>query len=379
MEVVRGAVFYDIFGTGKTVQGYTRVQYGNAKTGWERDIMTDAGFEAILWKGKLSITADWYNKKSSGLLFPAALPALLGFGTPPNVNVGEVDNKGVNVTAGSKGAFSKDWKWDMSVAVTTYHSKVVKLNGVQDFYNPNSGDYAGLIVDNAIGYPLGSFYGYKVIGIFQNAQDVINSPVQADAKPGRFKYLDANHDGVINDEDRVHFGDPNPKFTAGINIGLSYKNFDFSTFSYWSCGNDVMNIIGQNADIFAIGSGYARSKAALYESWTPQNPGAKIPIAEAEGSFSTSQVVNSYALEKGSYFRNKTMIFGYLLPAGFLQKFKINKLRVYAEVSNLFTITKYRGLDPEISSNQLYGPFGADFGNYPNNQKQYLIGVNLSF
>jgi TonB-linked SusC/RagA family outer membrane protein len=374
-----GQSFYDIFGTGNSaVQGFTQLQYGNAKTGWQKDIMTDAGFESVLWNGKLSVTADWYDKKSSGLLFPVALPAILGYGTPPNVNVGEVENKGLNVTIGSKGQFSKDLKWNMNLAITTYHSRVVKLNGVSDFYDEATySSSAGPIVDNAVGYPLGSFYGYKIIGIFQNQNEVNNSAVQDSKAVGTFRYLDANGDGVITDADRVHFGDPNPKFTAGINIGLTYKNFDFSTFSYWSCGNDVMNMLGENANIFPGLYFYPKSKAALYDAWTPQNTGAKIPMVEAESTFSTNQVINSYPLEKGSYFRNKTMIFGYTLPAGFLQKFKISRFRAYAEVTNLFTITKYSGLDPELSGTS--AAYGIDFGNYPDNQKQYLIGINLSF
>ena len=134
----RASSFYDILGTSNSlVQGFTRVQSGNAKTGWQKDIMTDVGFDGVLWEGKLSITADWYDKKSSGLLFPVALPALLGYGTPPNVNVGEVENKGVNVTMGSKGKFSKDWAWNLNVAITAYHSTIVRLNGVTVFYDPN--------------------------------------------------------------------------------------------------------------------------------------------------------------------------------------------------------------------------------------------------
>ncbi len=372
-----GSSFYDIFGTSNTtVQGYTTIQFGNAKTGWQKDIMTNAGFESVLWKGKLSIAADWYQKKSTGLLFQASLPAILGYATAPNVNVGEVDNTGVNITLGSRGNFSKDWGWNANVAITTYHNKVVKLNDFAYLDDPGSYTGVGLAVRQQVGYPEGSFFGYKIIGIFQNAADVSNSPSQPDAAPGRFKYLDANHDGVINDEDRVHFGDPNPKFTAGINIGVSYRNIDLSTFSYWSCGNDVMNIERNNIDLF---SGYptAKSTAALYGAWTPKNPNATIPIVEASQNFSNNDVVNSYPLEKGSYFRNKTLIVGYTLPAGVLQKLKIQKLRLYAEVTNLFTITKYRGLDPELSGSSAV--FGIDGGNYPDNQKQYLLGVNLDF
>jgi len=371
-----GSSYYDIFGTSNsTVQGYTTVQYGNAKTGWQKDIMTNAGFESILWKGKLSITADWYQKKSTGLLFPVSLPAILGYATPPNVNVGEVDNTGVNITLGSRGSFSKDWGWNSSIAITTYHNKVVKLN---DLPYLDDGPYNGIDypVRQEVGYPEGSFFGYKIIGIFQNAADVSRSPVQQDAAPGRFKYFDANHDGVINDEDRVHFGNPNPIFTAGINLGVTYKNIDLSTFSYWSCGNDVLNETAGSLDL-SNGGVTPKSSAALYGSWTPKNPNATIPIVENSFNFSNSDAVNSYPLEKGSYFRNKTFIVGYTLPARIIKKYKITRIRLYAEAANLFTVTKYKGLDPEVSGST--SAFGIDIGNYPANQRQYSIGINLNF
>jgi TonB-linked SusC/RagA family outer membrane protein len=370
-----GSSYYDIFGTSNsTIKGYTTIQYGNAKTGWQKDIMTDVGFESILWKGKLSITTDWYKKKSTGLLFPAALPAILGYATPPYVNVGEVDNTGVNITLGSKGNFSKDWGWNANVAITTYQNKVVKLDNFPYLDDPVSYRGIGFAVRQEVGYPEGSFFGYKIIGIFQNAADVSSSPVQQAAQTGRFKYLDANHDGVINDKDRVHFGNPNPIFTTGITLGVSYKNLDLSTFSYWSCGNDVLNEPAYLRDVL---SGSVKSPAALYDSWTPKNPNASIPIVENSINFSNSDAINSYPLEKGSYLRNKTLIVGYTLPAKILQKFKIIKIRLYAEAINLFTITQYKGLDPELSGTT--SVFGIDGGNYPTNQRQYLIGVNLNF
>jgi len=372
-----GSSFYDIYGTSNsTVQGYTTIQYGNAKTGWQKDAMTNVGFESILWQGKLSITADWYQKKSTGLLFQASLPAILGYATAPNVNVGEVDNTGVNITLGSKGNFSKDWGWNTSVAVTTYHNIVVKLNNFAYLDDPNSFTGIGTVVRQQVGYPMGSFFGYKIIGIFQNAAEVNNSPAQPDAAPGRFKYLDANHDGTITDLDRVHLGNPNPLFTTGINVGITYKNFDFSSFFYWSCGNDVFNNIANYIDL-PSGGPSAKSYAALNGSWTPKTPAATIPIVENSQNFSNSDVVNSYAIENGSYFRNKTLIVGYTLPTKILQKLKVIKIRLYAEALNLFTITSYKGLDPELSGTT--AAFGIDSNSYPNNQRQYLVGVNLNF
>lgn len=245
------------------------------------------------------------------------------------------------------------------------------------FDNASTNSQYGPLVRDEIGYPIGSFFGYKIIGLFQNAGDVAKSPVQEAAGPGRFKYLDANKDGIIDASDRVHLGNPNPKFTTGFNIGFTIYRFDFSTFLYWSCGNDIYNLLKFNLDIFPGLYHYPKSVAALYNAWTPNNTNAKIPIVEDNQNFSNDGVINSYPVEKGSYLRNKTMILGYTLPAGSLQKLKIQHFRVYTEVLNLFTITNYSGLDPQISGSS--SAFGLDYGFYPSNQRQYLIGITLNF
>jgi hypothetical protein len=328
----------------------------------------------------LTVTADWYNKKSTGLLFPLALPAtILGIATPPNVNVGDIKNSGINISLGSKGNFSKNFSWNFNTTFTSYKTRVLKLNDVAYFdnFDPYHPTGSGSLVRNEAGYPIGSFFGYKIIGFFRDTADINKSPVQESAAPGRFKYLDANKDGIIDPSDRVHFGNPNPKFTLGMNIGFTFKQFDFSTFSYWSYGNDVLNIVKNNLDIFPGTYPAPHSVTALYDSWTPAHQNAKAPLVEINQNFSNNGTFNSYPLEKGSYFRNKTMILGYTLSAGTLQKFKIEKFRVYAEVVNLFTITNYSGLDPELSGTS--SAFGIDYGNYPNNQRQYLLGINMSF
>jgi TonB-dependent starch-binding outer membrane protein SusC len=373
-----GASFYDLLGTSNSsVSGLSMVQIGNAKTGWQQDYMTDLGFDAVLGQGKFTLSGDVYNKQSDGLLFPVLLPTILGFATPPNVNIGKIQNRGINLTLGMKGNFSKDFSWNFNIAFTSFQTKVLQLNGVSYFDNANTNSQYGPLVRNEVGYPIGSFFGYKIIGFFQDSSDVAKSPVQEAAAPGRFKYLDANHDGKIDVSDRVHFGNPNPRFTAGITIGFSFKRFDFSTFSYWSCGNDLMNIPRIGMDIFAGLYHTVKSVIALNDSWTPTHKDARAPIVEDLQNFSNDGVVNSYSLEKGSYFRNKTMILGYTLPAGSLEKFRISRFRAYAEVVNLFTITKYSGLDPEISGTN--SALGVDFGNYPNNQLQYVLGINLNF
>ena len=161
----------------------------------------------------------------------------------------------------------------------------------------------------------------------------------------------------------------------GLNIGINYKGFDFSTFFYGSFGNDVLNHIKSFTDILSQRL-TPKSKTALYDSWTPDHKNAKAPILENELNFSNASVPNTYILEKGTYLRNKTMILGYAFPKNLLQKIKVERFRIYVQTVNLFTITNYRGLDPELPGSS--SAYGIDVGNYPS-QKQYLVGLNLSF
>jgi len=374
--------YYDINGTSNSpVQGFRALSIGDPQTGWQEDIATNIGFESVFWNGKLSVTTDFYTKKATGLLFPVTLPDVLGGASPPNVNVGTVKNSGIDLLINSKGKWSADWRWDLTLTLTSYNNKILKLTGLP-YFIPQFPQVTYPMVRNEIGYPVGSFYGYKITGIFQNDDEVQNAAIQKDAAPGRFRYLDADLNDTINDLDRIHFGDPNPVLTAGINIAIQFRNFDFSTFFYGSFGNDVFNIPSTQMNIYSTGNTNiqympVKSKAAFYESWTPKNTNTSIPIAENDKNFSNLATANSYGLEDGSYFRNKSLIIGYTLPVNSLKRLRIEKLRIYLQAANLFTITNYTGLDPELSGRS--NAFGIDFGNYPNNQRQFLFGMGIVF
>ena len=301
--------FYDINGnsTGNIQRGYRTIRIGNPRTGWQEDEVVNAGLDGILWNGKLTFSADWYYKKTKGLLFPVSLPALLGDVTAPNVNVGNIHNTGIDLTIGSKGKFSNDWRWDVLATFTHYDNSIVKLNEIPYFFD------AYELVKNEVGYPIGSFFGYKIIGFFNDSADVAKSPAQPAAAPGRFKYADTNSrdnsgrltgkpDGNIDEADRIHFGSPHPNFTLGFNIALTFRNFDFSTFFYASIGNDVVNLPRRNFELVPnVGN-----HTALYDSWTPGRKNATAPILESFYNFSNASAVNSYPLEDGSYIRNKS-------------------------------------------------------------------------
>ena len=367
-----GSTSYDITGSSVgSVGGYTATQLGNRKTTWETDKILNVGLDASLFN-HLDLTVEYYKKDVSNLLFPVTLPATVGGSSPPVVNIGAVQNKGLDASATYHGRVS-DLTFNIGVNVTSYKNTITKL--ATDF--TTSGSRIGDLVKDAVGHPIGSFYGYKVIGYFASAADVTGSPTQADAAPGRFKYQDTNGDGKITDADRVFYGNPNPDFTYGVNLNAAYKGFDISAIFYGSHGNQDLNYVKYWTDFYSSLTGN-KSLNLLNNSWSPTNLNPKTPIAEASSTFSSSGVANSYYLESGAFLKCRLVQLGYTFGAKQLKAVGVDKLHLYVEATNLFTITKYTGLDPELQATSANG-IGIDYGNYPNNQRQIIVGVNLSF
>jgi TonB-dependent starch-binding outer membrane protein SusC len=380
-----GNSYYDIGGTSNsTVLGFYPTQFGSPKTGWENDDITDVGLDAVLIKNKIEFSLDWYEKKISGLLFQdnaaatsGAFPSSAGTNATqlPFVNIGDVQNNGIDMSLTYHATLSPVSKLNVTGIFTTYTSKVVSIPNAGGYFT-SGGSRIGDFVRNQVGHPVGAFYGYEVIGYFASADDVTKSPTQQDAAPGRFKYADLNHDGKIDDKDRGFFGNPNPKFTYGINLNATFKNFDATVLFYGSYGNEVINYTRYWTDMWASFQGN-KSINLLYNSWTPSNLNPKAPILENASTFSTNTVPNSFYKESGSFFKCRSLIFGYNLPANPLKSVGIDKFRVYVQGSNLFQITKYTGLDPEIGGSS--SAYGIDYGQYPNNQKSYSVGISLTF
>jgi hypothetical protein len=226
-----------------------------------------------------------------------------------------------------------------------------------------------------VGHPISSFFGYEVAGLFQSASEVSEAPKQDAAEPGflRFANID-DSDNEITPSDRTFIGDPNPDFTYGLNLSFTYKNFDLTGFFYGSQGNDIFNWNRWWIDFWPSFQGQ-KSKDLLYNSWTPTNTNTTIPKASNKSNFSTNTVVCSYYMEDGSFVRLKNLQLGYNFPKTLLGKTGIGSLRVYLQGVNLFTLTKYSGLDPELGGDDR--AFGSDTGNYPN-VKQFIFGINLT-
>jgi TonB-linked SusC/RagA family outer membrane protein len=375
-----GSSAYDINGTSNsTAQGFQQSFVGNPGGKWETNITKNFGFDATLFGGKTEVVFDIYNKKTEDLLF--RLPALAAAGAgaasnPAFFNVGNMKNTGVDLLITQRGNFGgrNGVKFDVTLAFTTYKNEITGLSEGIDYYDTR-GSRIGNWIRNSVGQPMSSFFGYKVVGLFKDSAEVAAAPAQDQKAPGRFRYQDVNGDGKISDNDRQFLGSPNPDFTYGLNLNASYKNWDVSMFFYGSQGKEIMNYVKWWTDFFPSFQG-AKSKDLLYNSWTSSKTNAKTPITENESNFSNNNAVNSYYLEDGSYFRMKNLIVGYTLPNSLLSKYKIDKLRLYVQATNLFTLTKYTGLDPELIGAD--DSYGIDEGILPT-VRQFLVGINVNF
>lgn len=397
----KSTTYYDIGGTGNSlVYGLSQSQLGNPNAKWEQDGNANAGFDLTIFQGKLTISADWYNKSIKDLLFQITLPAQYGAATVPAYNVGRLKNSGLDLMISGQTGIARDLKLTGSLSFTTVNNKILQIdaNGSQYFDLDGRRFNGSFIVRNAVGHPVSSFYGYKIIGFWNSAQEIAdadksaqkatgdpNAIYQTDEGVGRFRYADVTKQGFIDANSKTFLGNPSPKFTYGLNLGLEYKHFDFSMFWYGVYGNDVWNNVKWWTDFYGSFPGAAASRTALYNSWTFANHNGKAPVQDAvNGSNgSTNTVPNSYFVEKGSYLRAKNMTLGYSFGTSRLTKVGISKVRAYLQAANLFTITKYSGVDPEISVNAMNGQnsatdFGVDEGAYAN-PRQYLLGLQITF
>ncbi|HTJ11665.1 MAG TPA: TonB-dependent receptor [Dinghuibacter sp.] len=390
-------------GTGSILtSGLALTQIGNPAAKWEQDGNLNLGFDLTVLKGQLTVSADYYQKNIKDLLYQLTLAGTNGSATVPAYNVGKMTNNGLDLMITGQTNITHDLMFNGSLSFTTFHNviKQIDANGTPYFDVDGRRFNGSYIVRNAVGHPVSAFYGYKIAGFWQNqaeitaadqaAQKASNGAVttyQADEGVGRFRYADGNHQGWIDASSKEFLGNPNPKFTYGANLGLTYKGFDFSVFLYGVYGNDIWNNVKWWTDFYASFPGAASSKTALYNSWTPTHTNAAAPIQDAvNGSnASTNTVPNSYFVEKGSYLRAKNTTLGYSFTSAKLTRIGITHLRAYVQAINLFTITKYSGIDPEISVNQMGNPpqnattdFGIDEGGYAN-PRQYLVGLQVTF
>jgi hypothetical protein len=310
---------------------------------------------------------------SQDLLFNPELVGTAGAADRPYLNVGEMKNTGIDVQLIYRQIWG-DFSFEANASITTYKNEIVKIADLVEYFD-SGGSRIGAFNRNIEGQSMGEFFGYNVLGLFQNDGEVDAAATQDGAQPGYLQYEDADGDGEITPDDRMSLGNPNPDFTYGLNLMFGYKGFDVTAFFYGSQGNDIFNYNKYWLDTWDSFQGQ-KSKDMLYNSWTPDNPDATVPKLSNSSNFSTLTVSSSYFVEDGSFFRLKNLQLGYTFDKSVLGNV-FDNLRIYVQATNLFTITKYSGLDPELASfDDTF--MGVDEGNLPAN-KQFIIGVNVGF
>ncbi len=382
---------YDITGSnGNVANGFYQSQVGDPNAKWEVSTTSNVGFEALLWKGKLDVIIDLWKKKTSELLFNPPLASVLGsFPSAPFKNVAEMDNKGIDLQIVNKGKFSSKVGYELTLTSSFLDNKIVKIDEGIDYFdvNPASNRLAGTMVRNQVGYSISSFYGYKVLGLFQSQAEADAAPEQLGAGAGRFRYADLNGyddagkltgapDGKIDAADRTYIGSPVPKFTGGANLKVTFGQFDVETYLYTSIGNKIFHLAKWFQDFYPSFKGAAIS-SRVKDSWSPDNTGSENPIFEDVSNFSTNTQPNSWYVEDGSYLRIQNLTFGYTLSDSMMKRWKVSRARVFASTNNLLTVTKYKGLDPSVGG-AADTNFGIDVGNYPIT-RSVVVGLGITF
>jgi TonB-linked SusC/RagA family outer membrane protein len=387
----RGDTYYDISGSNTSVvAGYRSTRLGNPDLKWEENRSQNVGADVSLFDGKINVVLDVYQRNTNNLLFDPPTPATAGVAAPPIVNIGKMKNNGFDFSIGHQSA-----TWNATFQGSHYKNKIVSIDGVQTFfYGPISTRYGNQVI-NQVGSPIGSFFGLLANGYFPDAADAAShatvagtcpvAPCQDGAAMGRLRFRDISGpngvpDGKITLADRTIIGSPHPDFTAGLDLGYRWKNWDVSGTLFGTFGNEIFDV-QKEFYVFRNFSTNVR-RDLLTDSWTPTNLDAKYPRLDINDTY--SHQLSSFYIEDGSYVRMRNLQIGYNVPPALVRW--ISATRVYVQAENLFTITGYPGLDPALPVQAVNGPAGdirdqyrgVDRGTYPSN-RTFSLGLVTSF
>jgi len=341
---------------------------------WEETRQSNIGFDARFFN-TLTMTVDFYNKKTVGILQDVRLPGYVGATGSPAANVADMVNKGFDIEMGYSDSFG-DLNVSLRGNLSYLQNEVVYLGNGIDFLSGGAGFQSSTypITRTAVGQPYNSFFGFQTRGIFQNQEEIdsyVNSEgvvIQPNAVPGDFRYEDIDDSGSINADDRKFLGSSIPKYTFGLTLNLDYKNFDLLVFSQGAAGNKIFQGL-RRLDI-----SNANYQTEALNRWTGEGTSNSFPRLSNDDNNNNFTNPSDFYLENGDYLRIKTIQLGYSLPRNVIDNVGLTRLRVYLTGENLFTFTKYTGFDPEIGG----GIFGIDRGFYPQ-ARTGLVGLNIQF
>lgn len=405
-----------VFGT-----GHLTANIPNPEVTWETTTSYNIGYDLGLWKNRIELTADVYYNRTDDLLLALTLPGITGtLGTngasAPWGNVGSMSNKGVELSINTVNITRNDFEWRSNFVFTMNRNKVIKLNAEQSYinttYQVGGTDY--VVTRTEEGRSVGEFWGYKIIGRINSASDIYDSngnikialPEGVNVAEngvwiGDYIYEDYNGDGVITEEDRQYLGSPLPKFTGGFGNTFTWKNFDLNVYLTFSYGNKVMNFLGISIDnpnnteniTRRAGTQYARlalidengSSSDIWNVYVASGD-KNISRMSTDDANSNANRISSRYIEDGSYLRIQSVSLAYNIPKKYIGKIGMESLRVYINMNNLFTFSKYTGYDPEVGmarnqySNWGQNPLlnGVDTGRYPS-PRTFTFGVQIGF
>lgn len=362
---------------GVSQNGYAMTILGNANVHWETSNQYDVGTDLLLFDDRINFSLNYYQKFTKDMLTKESIPTSGGYADPAWVNSGEVKNSGIELEAGYKNKIG-DFFYRINGNFAALNNEVTKLKNPILGGRIDNGVYATKTEE---GHPIGSFFLYEMKGIYQNETEIITHAYQGDEiQPGDVMYKDQNGDGEITAEDRVHVGNGIPKFTAGVTLEAQYKGFDFRAFFQGAYGQDIYYQVA--TDIEGFYRPFNITMRYYNNRWKGEGTSNTQPRASWDAKANNTKPSTRF-LEDGSYTRLKSLEIGYNLPESLLKRLSMEKCRIYFSGRNLFTLTDYPGLDPEMTVSDNAKSEGdraanIDWGTYPS-AKGYNVGLQLTF
>ena len=365
-------------GNGGLLQGAFPKNFANPDIKWEETAMTNVGIDFMAFNNRLSLTADYYVKNTKDILVTVPIPISSGGANDPIRNAGKIRNNGFEFNLGWMDQPNPDISYGINLIGSFNKNKVISMGSESGSIKGGSTNQNITTSETKAGYPIGGYWLISTAGYFNSQEEVDayakdGKKIQPAAEPGDIKFVDANNDGVINDDDRVFQGSPFPDFTFALNGNMRYKNFDLSIGLQGVLGNKIYNATRQTLEDVTKGSNFL---ASCLDYWTPENKNASHPRLTWDDPNRNTRAESDRYLENGSYLRLRSVQLGYTFPQTWF-KGAIQHARVYINAENLFTITSYSGYSPDVNAdNANYR--GFDNFIYPTN-RTFMLGLNVTF